>query len=63
MFRLAFAEDKEILEAIHQAEQKPQTRKPIRISIDKAPTTYRKRIAELAMAEKFSNKMKPDFRQ
>jgi phenylpropionate dioxygenase-like ring-hydroxylating dioxygenase large terminal subunit len=51
MFKVAFAEDKEILEAVHDNEQRPQTRKPIRIAIDKAPNVYRKRIRDLIAAE------------
>lgn len=51
MFRIAFDEDKEILEAIHQEELRPQKRKPIRIAIDKGPNVYRKRIRELVEAE------------
>lgn len=51
MFRVAFAEDKEILEAIHIEEQRPQKRKPIRIAIDKGPNVYRKRIRDLIEAE------------
>ncbi len=51
MFKVAFAEDKEILEAVHANEQRPQTRKPIRIAIDKAPNVYRKRIRDLIAAE------------
>ncbi|MFD2737991.1 Rieske 2Fe-2S domain-containing protein [Sulfitobacter aestuarii] len=51
MFRIAFAEDKAILEAIHQEEQRPQKRKPIRIAIDKGPNVYRKRIRELIEGE------------
>jgi vanillate O-demethylase monooxygenase subunit len=51
MFRVAFAEDKEVLEAIHIEEQRPQKRKPIRIAIDKAPNVYRKRIRDLIEAE------------
>ena len=47
LFRIAFEEDKEILEAIHQEEQRKQTRAPIRIAIDRAPLVYRKRIKEL----------------
>lgn len=47
MFRIAFNEDKEILEAIDEAERLPQTRKPIRLSIDKGPVVYRKRIQAL----------------
>jgi phenylpropionate dioxygenase-like ring-hydroxylating dioxygenase large terminal subunit len=44
MFRVAFNEDKEILEAIDEQEQMVQTRKPIRLAIDKGPTVYRRRI-------------------
>lgn len=51
MFRIAFAEDKEVLEAIHREEQRPQKRKPIRIAIDKGPNVYRKRIRDLIEAE------------
>ena len=51
MFRVAFAEDKAILEAVHQSEQRPQKRKPIRIAIDKGPNVYRKRIRDLVEAE------------
>ncbi|UWR24398.1 aromatic ring-hydroxylating dioxygenase subunit alpha [Sulfitobacter sp. S190] len=51
MFKVAFAEDKEILEAVHDAEQQPQRRRPIRIAIDKAPTVYRKRIRDRIAAE------------
>ncbi|ETX30186.1 aromatic ring-hydroxylating dioxygenase subunit alpha [Roseivivax isoporae] len=51
MFRVAFAEDKEVLEAIHEEERRPQRRKPIRIAIDKGPNVYRKRIRDLIAAE------------
>ena len=51
MFRIAFAEDKEILEAVHEEEQRPHRRKPIRIAIDKGPNVYRKRIRDLVEAE------------
>lgn len=47
MFRVAFAEDKEILEAIDEQERQPQRRKPIRLAIDKGPVVYRKRIAAM----------------
>ena len=47
LFRIAFEEDKEILEAIHKEEQRKQTRAPIRIAIDRAPLVYRIRIKEL----------------
>jgi len=51
MFRVAFDEDKAILEAIDAEERRPQRRKPIRIAIDKAPTVYRKRIRDLIEKE------------
>lgn len=51
MFKIAFAEDKEILEAVHDSEQQPQRRRPIRIAIDKGPTVYRKRIRDMMAAE------------
>jgi vanillate O-demethylase monooxygenase subunit len=51
MFQVAFDEDKEVLEAIHEEEQRPQRRKPIRIAIDRAPNVYRKRIRDLIEAE------------
>lgn len=52
MFRTAFAEDKAILEAIQEEEERPQSRRPIRIAIDKGPLVYRKRIAELIERER-----------
>jgi vanillate O-demethylase monooxygenase subunit len=55
LFEIAFAEDKAILEAVHEAEQRPPGRKPIRIAIDKGPTVYRKRIRELIEAETVEN--------
>ena len=51
MFRIAFDEDKAILEAIDEQEQLPQNRKPIRLAIDKGPTVYRRRIRDLAEQE------------
>ena len=52
LFATAFAEDKEILEAIQIEENRPQTRRPIRIAIDKGPLVYRKRINDLIEKEK-----------
>lgn len=46
MFRVAFAEDKAILEAVQAQEALPQKRKPIRLAIDKGPMVYRRRIRE-----------------
>ncbi len=51
MFRVAFAEDKAILEAIEEQEKLPQKRKPIRLAIDKGPTVYRRRIRDMADQE------------
>ena len=47
MFRIAFDEDKEILEAI-QEELNSSSRKPVRLAIDKAPNVYRLRIKKMA---------------
>lgn len=48
MFRIAFDEDKAILEAIDEQERRSPNRKPIRLAIDKGPSVYRKRIEALA---------------
>ena len=52
MFRIAFAEDKAILEAVQEEERRPQKRKPIRIAIDRGPNVYRHRIRELIALER-----------
>lgn len=52
MFQIAFDEDKEILEAVHAEETRPQKRRPIRIAIDRGPMVYRKRVAELLERER-----------
>lgn len=51
LFRIAFDEDKAILEAIDEQERLPQKRKPIRLAIDKGPTVYRRRIRDLTESE------------
>jgi vanillate O-demethylase monooxygenase subunit len=51
MFKVAFSEDKVILEAIQEQELLPQKRKPIKLVIDKGPTVYRRRIRELIASE------------
>lgn len=53
MFRVAFEEDRQILQAIDVAERRPQRRRPIRLAIDKGPVVYRQRIAA-AIAEEAS---------
>ncbi|GAB4360946.1 MAG: aromatic ring-hydroxylating dioxygenase subunit alpha [Kiloniellaceae bacterium] len=50
-FRIAFAEDKAILEAIQRREAKAPARKPLRIAIDRGPNHLRRIIAELAAEE------------
>lgn len=52
MLRIAFAEDKDILEAVQQEERQPLKRRPIRLAIDKGPMVYRKRINDLLEAER-----------
>ena len=51
LFKIAFAEDKAILEAIEEAENRPQKRRPIRIAIDRGPIVFRRRIQALIDAE------------
>jgi vanillate O-demethylase monooxygenase subunit len=48
MFRIAFDEDKEILEAIQEEELNSSSRKPVRLAIDKARNVYRIRIKKMA---------------
>ena len=50
LFRFAFAEDKEILEAVEKNEAGASAA-PLRIAIDRGPLVYRKRIAERIAAE------------
>ena len=52
LLRKAFQEDKQILEAIQDEEDRPRKRRPIRIAIDKGPMVYRKRISELIEKER-----------
>ncbi|MEO3431338.1 aromatic ring-hydroxylating dioxygenase subunit alpha [Pelagibius sp. CAU 1746] len=51
-FRIAFAEDKAILEAIQAREAKPPARRPLRIAIDRGPNHLRRIIAEMAAQER-----------
>ena len=55
LFRIAFAEDKEILEAIDEEEQRHQNRAPVRIAIYRAPIVYRKRIKEMVDSGRCEN--------
>ncbi|MEP0234779.1 aromatic ring-hydroxylating dioxygenase subunit alpha [Roseibium sp.] len=52
MFRIAFDEDRAILEAVQKEEERPAKRRPIRIAIDKGPMVYRKRINEMLELER-----------
>ena len=55
LFRTAFAEDKDVLEAIQLEENRPAKRRPLRIAIDKGPLVYRKRINDLIEKERTEN--------
>ena len=50
-FRLAFAEDKSILEAIQQREAKAPARRPVKLAIDRGPNFLRRVIAEMLEEE------------
>ncbi len=50
-FRIAFAEDKAILETIQAREAKAPARRPVRIAIDRGPNHLRRIIAEMAAEE------------
>ena len=52
MFRVAFAEDKEILEAIQKQTDNQQKQNPVHIAIDKGSIAYRSKIEELIKSEK-----------
>lgn len=51
-FRLAFEEDKAILEAIHLNEKEPRASRPIRIAIDASPVRMRRAVENMIEAEK-----------
>jgi vanillate O-demethylase monooxygenase subunit len=50
-FRVAFAEDKAILEAIDENEQRYPGRRPVRIAIDAAPQRMRRMVDRMIQAE------------
>ncbi len=52
LFRVAFAEDKEILEAIQAEELKEPTRRPVKIAIDRGPNMYRRIVADMVARER-----------
>ena len=58
MFRIAFEEDKVVLEAIQQEELRSTGEQSIKLAIDKAPNVYRLRIRRLIENE--LNKMSHD---
>ena len=51
MLKVAFPEDKEILEAIQLEENRGENRNPVGLLIDKGSNVYRKRIRDLVAAE------------
>ena len=51
MFRVAFAEDKKILEAIQEQTDHQQNQSSVHIAIDKGSIAYRRRIEELIKSE------------
>ncbi len=51
LFRAAFAEDKEVLEAIEEKERQVGERRQVRIAVDLGPSLYRKAIADMIAAE------------
>jgi vanillate O-demethylase monooxygenase subunit len=50
-FRLAFNEDKDILEAIQKNETADPQRRPIRLAIDASPVNMRRMIDRMIQAE------------
>ena len=52
LFRIAFDEDKEILEAIQAEERKLPERKPVKIAIDRGPNMYRRIVADMVAEER-----------
>jgi phenylpropionate dioxygenase-like ring-hydroxylating dioxygenase large terminal subunit len=50
-FRIAFNEDKDILEAIHRNEKEPRKQRPLRIAIDAAPIRMRRMVDRMIKAE------------
>lgn len=52
LFRIAFNEDKEILEAIEEEEMQVGEHRPIRLAFDKGANLYRKEVERLIAAEK-----------
>lgn len=53
-FRLAFNEDKTILEAIHRKEKQPRAWRPVRLAIDAAPMRMRRMVEKMIEAESTS---------
>ncbi|WP_417520189.1 Rieske 2Fe-2S domain-containing protein [Minwuia sp.] len=51
LLRIAFAEDKAILEAVQRTELKPSDREPVRVAIDSGANIYRRIIREMLAEE------------
>ena len=58
-FRLAFNEDKEILEAIQAREARPPARRPVKLAIDRGPNYLRRIINEMIAAESDAAEVNP----
>jgi vanillate O-demethylase monooxygenase subunit len=58
-FRIAFAEDKAILEAIQAREAKAPARRPVKLAIDRGPNFLRRVIAEMLAEEDVPESEKP----
>jgi len=56
MFRLAFDEDKVVLEAIQNDESRPFNQQTISLAIEKAPNVYRLRIRRMIENELNKNR-------
>jgi vanillate O-demethylase monooxygenase subunit len=53
-FRIAFNEDKVILEAIRRNEKQPRAWRPIKLAIDAGATRMRRMVDEMIAAERTS---------
>jgi vanillate O-demethylase monooxygenase subunit len=51
-FRIAFDEDKAILEAIHRNEKEPRAWRPVKIAIDAGTVRMRRMVEQMIEAER-----------
>src|SRR5690606_13163339 len=59
-FRVAFQEDKTILEAIHQNERQSHNPTPVRLAIDASPLRMRKMVDDMILAERQGAALVPE---